>query len=141
MSEIINAILRSAQLPFIGRVGGNPEVKYFPSGAVNCKFSIAVNRVKKNAEDDLPPDWFKVVMWGDLATEAGDAIKKGDLVQVTGRVSIDQWTGRDNTVNIDKVINAEKWSPVASATKPSQSQGSAPANEFGDLDDDEVLFL
>lgn len=137
MSEITNAILRSAQLQFAGRVGGNPEVKYFPSGTVNCKFSIAINRGKK--DDNLPPDWFKVEMWGDMAVAAGDAIKKGDLVKVTGRVSVEKWTGRDGTENTDKVIKAEEWLPVAAA-KPSQQQATAPSDDFGASDDADALF-
>lgn len=116
MSEIINAILRSAQLSFVGRAGGDPEVKYFPSGTVNCKFSIAVNRGRK--EDDLPPDWFKCELWADQAVAAGDAIKKGDLVKVTGRVSVEKWTGRDGTENTDKVIKAEHWEIVPTAARP-----------------------
>jgi single-strand DNA-binding protein len=132
MNEIIVAILRSAQFTFVGRVGSAPEVKYFQSGACNCKFSIAVNRGKKN--DNLPPDWFKIEAWSDLAVEMGDTIKKGDLIEVTGRVTTESWKGRDDVERLDVIIKAERWSPVTTASKPTQSQ--APANEFGSLDDD-----
>jgi single-strand DNA-binding protein len=133
MKEIIPAILRSAQLTFIGRVGRDPEVKYFQSGAINCKFSIAINRGKK--DEELPPDWFKCELWSEMAVAAGDAIKKGDLVKLTGRVSIDRWTGQDGTENVDKVIRAEEWSVIPTAAKTPRQQQPAPANEFGDFDD------
>jgi single-strand DNA-binding protein len=135
MSEIGTAILRSAQFSFIGRVGGDPEVKYFPSGTVNCKFSIAINRGRK--EDNLPPDWFKIELWGDQATAAGDAIKKGDLVKVAGRVSAEEWTGRDGTKNTGKVIKAEEWSIVPTAAKSMQPQRQSAPDPLGGFDDDD----
>ncbi|HBE17503.1 MAG TPA: single-stranded DNA-binding protein [Cyanobacteria bacterium UBA11149] len=42
----------------VGRVGGDPEVKYFESGTVKCRLTLAVNRRTRNNNDQ--PDWFNL---------------------------------------------------------------------------------
>ena len=75
----------------IGRAGSEPEIKYFDSGNAKANVSIAVNRFKgKGAEPET--DWFRVDFWGKDAETAAEYIKKGTLVSVEGRVSLNSWT-------------------------------------------------
>ena len=39
----------------VGRVGGDPDIKYFESGTVKCRLTLAVNRRSRNNDK---PDWF-----------------------------------------------------------------------------------
>ena len=48
----------------VGRVGGDPDVKYFESGSVKCNLTLAVNRLSRNNEQ---PDWFNLELWGKTA--------------------------------------------------------------------------
>lgn len=48
----------------VGRVGGDPDVKYFESGSVRCNLTLAVNRRSRNNEQ---PDWFNLELWGKTA--------------------------------------------------------------------------
>ena len=41
----------------VGRAGGDPEVRYFDSGRVLCKLTIAVNRRSSKTDQ---PDWFNL---------------------------------------------------------------------------------
>ena len=41
----------------VGRVGQDPDMRYFESGKVKTTFSIAVNRWSKNGEFT---DWFNI---------------------------------------------------------------------------------
>lgn len=72
---------------FVGRAGRDPEVKYFDSGSVVAKFSIAVNRRQK----DSPPDWVNVEVWGKPAQVAADYVRKGHLIGVEGSLKIESW--------------------------------------------------
>jgi single-strand DNA-binding protein len=90
----------------VGRVGGDPDVKYFESGSVVCKFSLAVNRVSRNNEQ---PDWFSLELWGKQAEVAANYVRKGGLIGVTGTLKFDTWSDRSTGVNRTKpVIRVER---------------------------------
>lgn len=76
----------------IGRASREPETKYFESGKVICKFSIAVNRF--GGGQDEPPDWFDLEMWDKTAEIANEYVKKGSQVGIVGSLSFDSWTDR-----------------------------------------------
>jgi single-strand DNA-binding protein len=72
----------------VGRVGGDPDVKYFESGTVKCSLTLAVNRRTKNSDQ---PDWFNLEIWGKTAQIAADYVRKGSLIGVTGSLKFDRW--------------------------------------------------
>jgi single-strand DNA-binding protein len=78
----------------VGRVGQDPEMKYFESGKVKTSFSVAVNRWS-NAEKKEIADWFNVELWDKSAEIAGEYVKKGRLVAIEGRLDASQWTDND----------------------------------------------
>lgn len=84
----------------VGRVGRDPEVKYFESGSIVANLTLAVNRRSRNDE----PDWFNLEIWGKQAQIAADYVKKGSLLGVTGSFKLDQWK--------DKLSGANKSKPV-----------------------------
>jgi single-strand DNA-binding protein len=88
----------------VGRVGRDPEVKYFESGSVVCKFTLAVNRRSRNSEE---PDWFNLEMWGKTAEVAANYVRKGSLIGVAGALKFDRWqdrnTGADRTSPVIRV--------------------------------------
>ena len=85
----------------VGRVGGDPEVKYFESGKVLCKLTLAVNRRTRNSDQ---PDWFNLELWGKTAELAANYVRKGKLIGVQGSLKIDRWN--------DRTTGAERSSPV-----------------------------
>jgi len=80
----------------VGRTGQDPEMKYFESGKVKTTFSIAVNRWDSKEKKEVP-DWFRIELWDKNAEFAGEYVKKGRLVGIEGRLSIDKWTDREGT--------------------------------------------
>ena len=46
----------------VGRVGQNPEMKYFDSGKVKVSFSVAVNRWDSKNKEKIT-DWFNIQLW------------------------------------------------------------------------------
>ncbi|HLO49994.1 MAG TPA: single-stranded DNA-binding protein [Kamptonema sp.] len=90
----------------VGRVGGDPDVKYFESGSVKCSLTLAVNRMTKNAEQ---PDWFNLELWGKTAEIAATYVRKGSLIGVKGSLRFDRWQDRNTGVNRSKpVITVDK---------------------------------
>ncbi|WP_269621960.1 single-stranded DNA-binding protein [Prochlorococcus marinus] len=84
----------------VGRVGRDPEVRYFESGTIVANFTMAVNRRSRNDE----PDWFNLEIWGKQAQVAADYVKKGSLIGITGSFKLDQWN--------DKATGEAKSKPV-----------------------------
>lgn len=78
----------------VGRVGQDPEMKYFESGKVKTSFSTAVNRWDAASKAEVT-DWFNVELWDRQAEIAGEYVKKGRLVAVDGRLSANKWKSPD----------------------------------------------
>lgn len=87
--------LNTAQL--IGNLTRDPELKYTPSGAAVCNFSIATNRAwtTESGEKKEEVDYHKLVAWGKLAELCSQLLLKGKKVYVEGRIQSRQW--EDNT--------------------------------------------
>lgn len=103
----------------VGRAGGDPDVRYFESGAVVAKFNVAVNRPKKN--DD--PDWFSVELWDKKAEVAAQYVKKGSLIGITGSLKWDHW--KDRNTGSDRsapVIRCDKLDLLGSKADNQQAQ-------------------
>ncbi len=90
----------------VGRVGGDPDIKYFESGTVKCQLTLAVNRRSRNNDK---PDWFNLELWGKTAEVAGNYVRKGSLIGVKGSLKFDSWSDRQTgTLRSSPVINVEQ---------------------------------
>lgn len=78
------------QIFLSGRLGQDPEMKYFESGAKNVKFSIGVNRWNKKQEQEIVT-WFNCIAWGAKAEFIGEYIKKGNMVFISGCLQKEIW--------------------------------------------------
>ncbi|AFZ47530.1 single-strand binding protein [Cyanobacterium stanieri PCC 7202] len=85
----------------VGRTGTDPEIRYFDSGSVKCRLTLAVNRIRRRDEG---PDWFELEIWGKTAEIAANYTKKGSLIGVQGSLKIDTWSDRNTGVNRSKPI-------------------------------------
>ena len=88
----------------VGRVGTNPDMKYFDSGNVICRLTLAVDRRKR----DSGPDWFNLELWGKTAEIANSFVRKGKQIAVRGSLKMDSWndssTGKPRSrpvINVD----------------------------------------
>jgi single-strand DNA-binding protein len=124
----------------VGRAGRDPEVRYFESGKVNAKFTLAVNR---RSRDDKP-DWFPLEIWGNQAQVAADYVRKGSLLGITGSFKLDRWTDRTTGEERSKpVINVDRLELLGSKR---DADGGAGASGYsapgygGPASDEEVPF-
>jgi len=81
------------KITLIGRMGGDPEVRYTQSGKAVANFSLATDETYKNAAGEKVKDteWFKLVLWDKVAEIAQQYLHKGDLIYVDGKVKSRQW--------------------------------------------------
>lgn len=114
----------------VGRVGGDPDVKYFESGSVVCNLTLAVNRLSRNTDQ---PDWFNLELWGKTAEVAANYVRKGSLIGVTGALKFDYWKDRSTGANRSKpVIRVERMELLGS-----KRDNEAAMNGGGGYENDE----
>jgi single-strand DNA-binding protein len=76
----------------VGRLTRDAELKSIASGQAVCKFSIAVNRSKKNGEQwEDEPNFFDIVLWGKRGEALHQYLLKGKLIGVDGELRQDRW--------------------------------------------------
>ncbi|WP_013324288.1 single-stranded DNA-binding protein [Gloeothece verrucosa] len=90
----------------VGRVGRDPEIKFFTSGSSLCTLTLAVNRPTSKSDE---PDWFNLEIWGKTAEVAANYVRKGSLIGVKGSLKIETWTDANTGANRSKpVIRVDK---------------------------------
>ena len=76
----------------IGRLTRDAELKSTASGQAVCKFSIAVNRRRKNGDQwEDEPNFFDIVVWGRQGESLHQYLVKGKMVGVDGELRQDRW--------------------------------------------------
>ena len=75
----------------IGRLTRDPEVRTTASGIVVARFTIAVDRIRRNENGEKITDFHRIVAWRRLAEIVGQYMKKGQLVAVEGALQIDYY--------------------------------------------------
>jgi single-strand DNA-binding protein len=118
------------QINIIGRVGGEVELRYTPSGKAVAEVNIAVD---DGWGDNKKTIWLGVTMWGVTAELAAKAVQKGDKLGVSGRLTQDEWedktTGQKRTkikVTCDSMTLLSPKRDEAIRHQPEARQASRP---------------
>ncbi len=93
----------------IGNLGQDPEMKYFETGSVVAKFSMAINSYdSKNKEEKT--DWISCEAWKKTAELIGEYCKKGSKIAIEGSLKTQNWedsNGQKRTKTFVLVSRAE----------------------------------
>ena len=141
----------------MGRLTRDPELRHTQQGTSVASFSLAVERDFSSNGGQKQTDYIDIVAWRSTADFVSKYFTKGQLVAVSGRLQIRDWTDRDGNkrrsaeVVADNVYFGEsKRSREENAAgggyqRPAAggpAGGSAPApasgaGAFAELDDDD----
>jgi single-strand DNA-binding protein len=81
----------------IGRLTRDAELKYTSGGTAVCKFSVAVNRKKKDGDNWVDEaSFFDVVLWGRQGEALNQYLVKGKQIGVNGELRQERWQDRDS---------------------------------------------
>lgn len=137
---------------FTGNLGADSESRFTPGGDAVVSFSVGV---KSGYGDKATTTWARCQMWGNRGQSVAPYLTKGQLVGVSGEVSLREYESQgskrfslDVRVN-DLTLLGKRGEGVerGDAGQPRQSQQSAPRQQpaqrqpadsggFGDFDDD-----
>ena len=113
----------------VGRLTRDSELKYTASGQAICKFSIAVNRRRKNGEQwEDEVNYFDIVVWGRQGEALNKYLIKGKQVGIEGELKQDRWQqdgqNRSKIEIVASNIQLFGGNPALSSSSNGASQGS-----------------
>jgi single-strand DNA-binding protein len=86
MAEDINSVT------IVGRMTKDAELKYTNGGSAVTKFSIAVNRSRKDGDQWVEEaSFFDVSLWGRRGESLNQYLQRGKRLAVTGELRQDRW--------------------------------------------------
>ena len=105
-----------------GRLTKEPELKHGASGTAYCKFTLAVNRMKK----DDPADFIFCSAFGKTAELIAEYVKKGHQLGVQGRLQQDTYEKDGQKVSktgvtVDKIEFLESNKTESTTSEPKKS--------------------
>ena len=138
------------RVDLIGRFTANPELRYTTSNKAYTRFSIAVNRNRKDESGNREADFISCVAWEGTAETICKYFEKGNRIGISGRIQTGSYDKSDGskgyTTDIlignidfidtkDKSLNENKSSEIV--------EENDPFKDFGDeitLTDDDLPF-
>lgn len=81
----------------IGNIGKDPELKTTNTSVSYCETSICCNETWKDKEGNKQSKatWIDLVFWQKGAEIASQYIKKGSLIQVEGKIVVQEWEDQE----------------------------------------------
>jgi single-strand DNA-binding protein len=114
----------------VGRLTRDAELKYTANGQAVCKFSIAVNRRRKNGDQwEDEANYFDIVLWGRQGEALNQYMLKGKSVGVEGELKQDRWQqDGQNRSKVEIVANNIQLFGGGSGSSGAGSGGGSPSS-------------
>lgn len=112
----------------IGRLGQDPEIRYFQDGTAVANFSVATSeewKDKETGEKRERTEWHRIVAFKRLAEICGQYLAKGRQVYVEGRIQTREWEDRDGNKRYTTEIVANTMQMLGSRSD------AGPQNAYG----------
>jgi len=113
----------------VGNLGGDPEVRYMPSGGAVANLTIATSdswRDKATGEQREKTEWHRVALFGKLAEVAGEYLRKGSQVYIEGQLQTRKWQDQSGQDRYTTEVVVQGFNGVMQMLGGRQGQG-APA--------------
>jgi single-strand DNA-binding protein len=124
----------------IGNLTRDPELKSLPNGTKVCTFSLATNRVWKDANGSRQEstDYHNCVVFGRQAETVAQYMKKGNSMLVEGRMQTRSWDDKntgEKKYRTEIIADRTQFGPKGVNPNPaSGSKDEAPKNDNQDLE-------
>lgn len=110
----------------LGRLGQDPDVKYNQAGGAITNISIATSeswKDKQTGEQVTKSEWHRVVFFGRLAEIAGEYLKKGSQVYLSGSLRTRKYTDKNGVERYATEIIADELQMLGSRNDSDSSYG------------------
>ena len=119
----------------VGRLTKDPELRYAAgSDTAVCKFTVAVNRMKKDEAD-----FINCVAFNKTAETIANYLVKGRKIAIAGRIQTDSYTAQDGTKRYTTDVVVESFEFCDSSNKSNSSNNSID-DDVTPVDDADMPF-
>ena len=133
----------------VGRLGGDPEVRYTANQQPICSFGLATSERYKDKEGTMQEktEWHNISMFGRLAEVGNEYLKKGSQVYIEGKIQTNKSEKDGQTRYFTSVIANQMQmlgskdnsgnAPIAKTESSAEKTTPAPAaSNFDEFEDD-----
>ena len=121
----------STPVTVIGRLGGDPELRFTQSGKSIASFSMVTSKSSQRTDgtwDESETTWYRVEAWESLGENVVECLRKGDAVIVYGRMYMDSYQAKDGSGERQSLkVNAYSIGPDLKKAPYRKADASAPA--------------
>lgn len=116
-----------------GNLTRDPEMKSLPNGTAVTQFSIATNRVYKDAQGQKQEqtEYHNIVVFGRQAETSAQYLKKGQGVMIEGRIQTRSWDDKvtgEKKYRTEIVADAVQFGPKSGGGEGGFATGAQGAN-------------
>lgn len=114
----------------LGRLGQDPEIRYFQDGTAVANFSVATSETwndKQSGEKKEKTEWHRIVAHRRLAEICGQYLTKGSQVYIEGKIETRQWTDKEGQTRYTTQINASTMQMLGGNQSGSQAPNHPPS--------------
>ena len=120
----------------IGNLGGDPEVRYTPSGVAVAQFNIATSeewKDKDSGEKRERTEWHRIVAWRRLGEICGEYLSKGQQVYVEGRIQTNTWEDQEGNkrYTTEIIANTVQFLGKRESSESARPRSTTPADYQG----------
>ncbi len=128
----------------IGNLTRDPELRSLPSGIKVCSFSVATNRVWKDANGarQESADYHNIVVFGRQAETVAQYMKRGNSILVEGRMQTRSWDDKNSgekKYRTEIIADKVQFGPKGGNTPTSQSGSSTQNNNSKQEEDNDSI--
>lgn len=121
-----------------GRLTADPELKTIADGTSYCRFTIAVDRPRKNENGEKIADFFNCIVWRKTAEIVSNWFSKGDWITIVGSLRNQIWMKDDekrtSTQILVKEVHFTGNKKNSSETKPELPATPPELEDINDFD-------
>ena len=126
---------------FTGNLGRDSETRHTAAGDAVVSFSVAV---KSGYGDNAKTTWAKCTMWGKRGEAVAQYLTKGQLVGISGELTLQEYTKKDGTAGASVEVRVNDLTLLGkrddSVPSPVSEHSAAKSNAFQPQYDDDVAF-
>ena len=110
----------------LGRLGGDPELKYTPGGMAVCNFTVATSEswADKAGQKQERTEWHRVVVWGKLGELCNQYLAKGRQAFIEGSLQTRSWDDKNGGKRYTTEIVAKTVQFIGGATAGAGKEAS-----------------
>ena len=122
------------QVILIGNLVRDPEMKYTQAGLAVTRFTLALNRPKKDGQDQ-GADFISIVTFGKLAENCANYLAKGRKTAVAGRIQTGSYEDKDGkkVYTTDVIANSVEFLEWEKRESPDAPEGFHPVGDGSDI--------